>query len=74
MAARLAAYSLTADDNTEATWAASEVAVLIRYVGATTVAGMILSRAQRELESLATPAEAATPSRVVGPFRLPKAA
>ena len=74
MASRLAAYSLTADDNSEATWAATEVAVLIRHVGPTTVAGMILSRAQRELESLAAPAARAKPARVAGPFRVPRAA
>ena len=73
MAARLAAYSLTADDNTEAGWAASEVGVLIRQVGETTIAGMILRQAQRELMSLSAPSEQPA-ARVVGPFRLPKAA
>lgn len=72
--AALATYSLTADDNTEAAWAASEVAVLIRHVGPTTVAGMILSQARRELESLSRSSESAKPARVVGPFRVPRAA
>lgn len=57
-------------DATEARWAASEIANLIRCVSAESVAGLILRQAQQELESLVRSGVAGTPSTVTGPFRV----
>jgi len=75
MKTRNATATANADaDAGQAQWAAAELTRLIQRVGRTTVAGLILTQAQCELESLTRCEADDGPIRAFGPVRVPAAA